>query len=350
MPVVAQRNVTRRRAIHIRAAIHRHARGDLRIDAGIAIELQLRLQLADVAKLGERRQLVEALEAEVIKEASRGAEQGGAARHVAVADYADPLALFQRLDDVAAHRHAANLLDLAAGDRLAVGNERKGFERGAGVAGLALGPQAGDPAMHLGPDLVAEAGRDFDQLHAARLAVGLQLRDRRLDGARRRRLVLRKQLAQLRQRQRLVGRQQRGFDDAVDQCLVHSLLRSVSGVMPPLAACSVSVSQLAPCGPPRRLDAGRRSYRLPLRRHQRQPATWRRCSANDVPRSGRSREERTTGRLRVRSRVSRHAPHPRRTRSKARSPPRPSSAPATSRRSAPAALPARSPPAAPWPA
>ena len=49
-------------------------------------------------QFGERRQLVEALQVEVVEELARGAEQRRLAGHVAVADDADPLALFQRLD------------------------------------------------------------------------------------------------------------------------------------------------------------------------------------------------------------------------------------------------------------
>ena len=78
-----------------------------------------------------------------------------------MADHADPLALFQRLDDVAVDRHAADLFDLAAGDRLAIGDQRQRFQRGAGVLGLALGPQARDPGVHVGLDLEAEAGGEL---------------------------------------------------------------------------------------------------------------------------------------------------------------------------------------------
>src|SRR3546814_281726 len=91
--------------------------------AGLAVELQLRVEFAEILQLRQRRQFVQALEAEVVEEALGGAEQLRAAGDVAVADDADPLALFQRLDDVAVHRDAADLLDLAAGDRLAVGDQ-----------------------------------------------------------------------------------------------------------------------------------------------------------------------------------------------------------------------------------
>ena len=195
-------------------------------DAGLGrhhvrIQRQLRFQFADVLEFGQRRQFVQALEPEIVEEALGGAEQGRLSGYVAVADHPDPLPLLQRLDDVAAHRHAADLFDLATGDGLAVGDQGQGLQGGAGVAGLAFGPQPGHPVVHLGLDLVAEAGSDLDQFHSAVLAGGGQLLQRRFHAARRRRGVLGKQPVQLGQRQGLVGRQQCGLDDAVDQRLVH---------------------------------------------------------------------------------------------------------------------------------
>src|SRR3546814_5877539 len=69
--------------------------------AGLAVELQLWVEFAEILQLRQRRQFIQALEAEVVEEALGGAEQLRAAGDVAVADDADPLALFQRLDDVA---------------------------------------------------------------------------------------------------------------------------------------------------------------------------------------------------------------------------------------------------------
>ena len=137
----------------------RHARGN--------VEGQLRVEFGDVLELGQRRQLVQALEAEVVEEGLGGAEQLRAARHVAVADHADPLALLERLDDVGVDADAADLFDLAARDRLAVGDQRQGLQRGARVLGLALGPQARHPGVHVGLHLEAEAGGHLDQFDAA---------------------------------------------------------------------------------------------------------------------------------------------------------------------------------------
>jgi len=132
-----------------------------------------------------------------------------------------PTTRIQGFDDVAVDRHAADLFDLAARDRLAVGDQRQRFQRGAGVLGLALGPQPRYPGVHVGLHLVAETGGDLDQLHAAfggLLAQGFQ---RFFDAVGRRRLFFGEQRVQLRQRQRLVGGQQRGFDDAGDELLIH---------------------------------------------------------------------------------------------------------------------------------
>src|SRR5690606_6648405 len=121
--------------------------------------------------------------------------------------------------------HPADLFDLAARDRLAVGDQGQRFQGRAGVAGLALGPQPRHPGVHVGLDLVTEAGRDLDQLHAAFGAVLGKPFQRRFHAAGRGGLLLRKQRVQLRQGQRLVGRQQGGLDDAVDQRLVHGSRR-----------------------------------------------------------------------------------------------------------------------------
>ena len=77
--------------------------------------------------------------------------------------------------------------------------------------------------MHFFLHLVAEAGSDFDQFHAAFGAGIAQLFQRLLDAAGRGGLFLGEQSVQLRQGQRLVGRQQGGFDDAGDEGLVHSI-------------------------------------------------------------------------------------------------------------------------------
>src|SRR3546814_14907259 len=71
-------------------------------------------------------------------------EHRRASRHVTMANHTNPLALLQRLDDLAVHRDAADILDLATGDRLAVGNQRQGFQQRAGVTLRTLFPEPAD--------------------------------------------------------------------------------------------------------------------------------------------------------------------------------------------------------------
>ena len=60
-----------------------------------ARQLELHADRLDVPQLGQRRQLVEALQAEVVEELARRAEQLRTARHLAMTDDADPVALLQ---------------------------------------------------------------------------------------------------------------------------------------------------------------------------------------------------------------------------------------------------------------
>src|SRR5690606_8553234 len=189
-------------------------RRDLRVEA------ELRLELADVLDLGQRRQVFQALQPEVVEEGLGRGQQFRLAGNVAMADDADPFALLERLDDVAVHGHAADLLDLAAGDRLAIGDQRQRLQGRARISGRALGPQPRHPGMDVGLDLVAEARCQLDQLDAASGAILAQLLQRLLDAAVGCRLVEREQRVQLGQAQRLVRGQQRGLHDPGDKGLV----------------------------------------------------------------------------------------------------------------------------------
>ncbi len=151
----------------------RYRRGRLaRFDRGLgARERQLHAQVLELLELRERRQIVEFLQAEVVEEVARGAEQLGTPRDVAMSDDTYPAALEQRLDDVRVHRNAANLLDLSARDRLAVRHQRERLEQGARVFGGPLLPQARHGLGDGRADLNAIAARDLDQLDAAGLVV-----------------------------------------------------------------------------------------------------------------------------------------------------------------------------------
>ena len=61
---------------------------------------ELRINFVEPTQFGQRRQVVDAAQAEVVEEFARGAEQFRPARQLAVADDADPVALVQRADDV----------------------------------------------------------------------------------------------------------------------------------------------------------------------------------------------------------------------------------------------------------
>ncbi len=72
---------------------------DDRFGRQFARQVQLVGDVVEVLQLGERRQVVEALEPEVVEELARRAEQFRLARHFAMADDADPVALVQRAHD-----------------------------------------------------------------------------------------------------------------------------------------------------------------------------------------------------------------------------------------------------------
>src|SRR5690606_16550054 len=184
--------VVRRFAVFGRDVAQRHRVG-LRLRLGGAVECELRFQLADVLEFGQRRQVVQPLQPEVVEERLGRGQQFRLAGNIAVADHPDPVAFLERLDDVAVDRDAADLFDLAAGDRLSVGDQRQRLQGGAGVAGLAFGPQPRDPLVHVGLDLVAVPRRDLDQFHATVAASLLQGSEGLLNGALGRLLVEREQ-------------------------------------------------------------------------------------------------------------------------------------------------------------
>ena len=99
---------------------------------------------------GQRRQFVEVLQIEMVEELSGGGEHRRAPRHVTMTDHANPLALLQCLDDLAVDRNAANVLDLATGDGLAVGDQRQGFQQRPGITLRTLLPEPPDPGRSAG--------------------------------------------------------------------------------------------------------------------------------------------------------------------------------------------------------
>src|SRR6056297_807240 len=87
------------------------------------VELEFRFEVVEVPDLGQRGQIIETLEDEVVEEDLGRPQQFGLARNVAMAHHLDPFAFLQRLQDIGAQRDTANLLDFAPGDGLAIGDD-----------------------------------------------------------------------------------------------------------------------------------------------------------------------------------------------------------------------------------
>ena len=221
-----------------------------------ARERELHAQVLHLLQLRERRKIVELLQAEVVQELAGGAEQLGPPRHVAMADDPYPAALEQRLDDVRVHRDAANLLDLPARDRLAIGHQRQGLEQGARVFGRALLPESGDGLRDGRTDLDAIAARDFDDLDAASLVIGLQGGDRAADLLGIRSVALVEQRDQLVGLKRTAGGEQGGLNHVAYIVVVHWLLARSSLAAGAVAASSSVTSFKCRAGLPSRTCKG----------------------------------------------------------------------------------------------
>ena len=102
---------------------------------------QIRRRLVEVPQLRQRRQRLQALQIEGVEEVPRRPEDRRPSRRFAMTDDAHPFALDQRLHDGARYAHAADLLDFAAADGLAVGDKRERLQQRPGVARRALLPQ-----------------------------------------------------------------------------------------------------------------------------------------------------------------------------------------------------------------
>ena len=118
-------------------------------------------------------------QAEVVEELARRGVQRRTARRFAVADGLDPAAVLELLDDRAADGDAADVFDVAARHRLAVGDDRQRLHHGARVLRRLLGVQAVEVVAHLGPALEAPAGGQRHQLDAAAFPVAHQLVEQR---------------------------------------------------------------------------------------------------------------------------------------------------------------------------
>src|SRR5262249_34183869 len=130
-------------------------------------ERELQGEVAHRFELRERRQLIEALESEVIEEFTCRAKKLRVAGDVTVAHDAHPVTLDHGADDIGIHRDSAHRLDFRARDWLAIGDQRQRLEQRARVTRGSLRPQARDLTCELGANLDPKAARRLLQLDPA---------------------------------------------------------------------------------------------------------------------------------------------------------------------------------------
>ncbi len=131
----------------------RHSHGDAisPLDLNIAInllnpkrpgirQLELQVVVAHGLELCQRRQLIQASQAEVVQELPRGAEQLGTAGYIAVANDAHPVPLDHGLHNIRIHGDTANRFDLGASDGLAVSDQGKRLEQRTRITRRSLRP------------------------------------------------------------------------------------------------------------------------------------------------------------------------------------------------------------------
>ena len=92
--------------------------------------------------LVKRGQLVEGRQAQVVEKLPGGREKRGPARCFAVPNHLDPAAILQLLEDEAVDSDATDVLHVATGDGLAVGDDGQGLQCGASVLGRFLGMES----------------------------------------------------------------------------------------------------------------------------------------------------------------------------------------------------------------
>src|SRR2546430_11477214 len=140
------------------------------------------LELKGPGDFLERRQLLQRAQPEIVEKLAGGGVKRRPARRLALAHGVDPAAVLQRLDDLAGNRHAADVLDVAAGHRLAVSDDGEGFHDGAGVARWLFGEQALEVRPEFGAGLEPPAAGQADQLDPAAVPflaqLGEQVRER----------------------------------------------------------------------------------------------------------------------------------------------------------------------------
>src|SRR5579864_6583592 len=140
------------------------------------------LQEVGGIELGERRQFRDRGEAKIVEKRFRRRVERGATRRFAMTDGFDPLPVLERLDDVRGHSHAADRFDVAARDRLLIGDDRQCFHYRARITRRFLGSEPVEKRLHVAPALKAPARRHLDQFHLARRPILHELGEERADG------------------------------------------------------------------------------------------------------------------------------------------------------------------------
>ncbi len=184
-------------------------------------ETQLSIERIQIANFRQRGQLIKVLQIKIIKELSGGCIHRGSPGNIPMTNDPNPFPFMQRLNNIGAHRHATNFLDLATGDGLTVGYQGKCFQHGAGVLGRALLPQPRNPRTQRLAYLKAEPASDLYQLKSTVIAALCDFFQGLSNERIFRPLLLFKQLRQLRYRHGLSRRQQRAFNDLYQSCFRH---------------------------------------------------------------------------------------------------------------------------------
>src|SRR5690606_8675799 len=146
---------------------------------------------------------------------------------IAMAKHFDPAPFFKGLDDLRRNRHAPDVFDVAARDRLTPSYDGQGFEHSARVTRRLLRIEALEIALHFGTALESPAAGQPDQLEpfvGPRVLQGLQMLIHLAAVGRR----IAKEPFQLVDRHRLVGTQQGRFKYSYYLCFCHQVAGRLS--------------------------------------------------------------------------------------------------------------------------
>ncbi|KGD51083.1 hypothetical protein DP43_5061 [Burkholderia pseudomallei] len=179
---------------------------------------QARLQMR--GRLLERGQIVERLQAEVVEKLFCRRVERRTARHVAMTDHFDPAAVLELLDDLRVHRDAADLLDVAARDRLPVRDDRERLQHGARILRRLLGMQAIEIRAHRRLALEAPARRERDEFDPPSGPFLFQIFEQCSDCIRRH--AVGKELAQIAELQRFLRADQGSLEDDLRLLGIHA--------------------------------------------------------------------------------------------------------------------------------